>query len=164
MNNGVLTIQNNGATVATFSANQAGNTTANISVPTVNNGVLTIQKDGATVATFTANQAGNTTANITISEIDSQGPLGVAGGWVRFKSGLQIVFGSGSDGEVINFPVAFIAEPRMQLTSPATGTVVIVPGWHGRTTTSFRGATYDVINSRWEPGGNYDYIAIGFWK
>ena len=30
--NGVLTIQNNGATVATFSANQAGNTTANISI------------------------------------------------------------------------------------------------------------------------------------
>ena len=164
VNNGTLTIQKDGVTVATFTANQAGNTTANISVPTVNNGVLTIQKDGATVATFTANQAGNTTANITISEIDSQGPLGVAGGWVRFKSGLQIVFGSGSDGEVINFPVAFIAEPRMQLTSPATGTVVIVPGWHGRTTTSFRGATYDVLNSRWEPGGNYDYIAIGFWK
>ena len=32
VNNGVLTIQNNGATVATFSANQAGNTTANISI------------------------------------------------------------------------------------------------------------------------------------
>ena len=30
--NGVLTIQNNGATVATFSANQAGNTTANIAI------------------------------------------------------------------------------------------------------------------------------------
>ena len=132
-------------------------------LPTVNNGTLTIQKDGATVATFTANQAGNTTANITISEIHSQSVIG-GGGWVRFKSGLQIVFGSGSDGEVINFPVAFIAEPRMQLTSPATGTTVIVPGWYGRTTTSFRGATYDVLNSRWEPGGNYDYIAIGFWK
>ena len=32
VNNGVLTIQNNGATVATFSANQAGNTTANIAI------------------------------------------------------------------------------------------------------------------------------------
>lgn len=66
VNNGTLTIQNNGATVATFSANQAGNTTANISVPTVNNGTLTIQKNGATVATFSANQSGNTTANITV--------------------------------------------------------------------------------------------------
>ena len=66
VNNGTLTIQNNGATVATFTANQAGNSTANINVPAVNNGVLTIQKNGATVATFSANQSGNTTANITV--------------------------------------------------------------------------------------------------
>ena len=66
VNNGTLTIQKNGANVATFSANQAGNTTANISVPTVNNGTLTIQKNGTTVATFSANQSGNTTANITV--------------------------------------------------------------------------------------------------
>lgn len=66
VNNGTLTIQKNGSNVATFSANQAGNTTANISVPTVNNGTLTIQKNGSTVATFSANQSGNTTANITV--------------------------------------------------------------------------------------------------
>ena len=66
VNNGTLTIQKNGANVATFTANQAGNTTANISVPTVNNGTLTIQKNGTTVATFSANQSGNTTANITV--------------------------------------------------------------------------------------------------
>ena len=66
VNNGTLTIQKNGSNVATFSANQSGNTTANISVPTVNNGTLTIQKNGATVATFSANQSGNTTANITV--------------------------------------------------------------------------------------------------
>ena len=66
VNNGTLTIQKNGSNVATFSANQAGNTTANISVPTVNKGTLTIQKTGATVATFSANQSGNTTANITV--------------------------------------------------------------------------------------------------
>ena len=66
VNNGTLTIQKNGSNVATFSANQAGDTTANISVPAVNNGTLTIQKNGATVATFSANQSGNTTANITV--------------------------------------------------------------------------------------------------
>ena len=66
VNNGTLTIQNNGATVATFSANQAGNTTANISVPAVNNGALVIQKNGEYVATFRANQAGDTIANITV--------------------------------------------------------------------------------------------------
>lgn len=164
VNNGTLTIQRNGSNVATFSANQAGNTTANISVPTVNNGTLTIQKDGATVATFTANQAGNTTANITISEIHSQGGSG-GFGWVRFKSGLQIVFSSGTADEVLNFPVAFIDNPRLLMTSPTTGgTYVGVPGWYERTNTYFKGNVYDPVNHEFITNGNFDYIAIGFWK
>ena len=163
VNNGMLTIQRNGSNVATFSANQAGNTTANISVPTVNNGTLTIQKDGATVATFTANQAGNTTANITISEIDSQSVSG-AGGWVRFKSGVQIVFSAGEVNTILNFPVAFIAEPRIEMTTPATGGYVGTAGWSARTTTYFIGAVFDVVNNQWRNDGNFDYIAIGFWK
>lgn len=164
VNNGTLTIQRNGSNVATFSANQAGNTTANISVPTVNNGTLTIQKDGSAVATFTANQAGNTTANITISEIHSQGGSG-GFGWVRFKSGLQIVFSSGTADEVLNFPVAFIAEPRIQMTSPTTGgTYVGVPGWYERTNTYFKGNVYDPVNNEFISNGHFDYIAIGFWK
>ena len=68
VNNGTLTIQRNGSNVATFSANQAGNTTANISVPAVNNGTLTIQKNGTTVATFSANQSGNMTGAVTQKE------------------------------------------------------------------------------------------------
>ena len=163
VNNGTLTIQRNGSNVATFSANQAGNTTANISVPTVNNGTLTIQKDGATVATFTANQAGNTTANISISEIHSQSASG-AGGWVRFKSGIQIVFSSGSVNTILNFPVAFIAEPRIQLTVPAGSGYVGTPGWDERTTTYFKAVVYDVVNNQWRNDANFDYIAIGFWK
>ena len=163
VNNGTLTIQRNGSNVATFSANQAGNTTANISVPTVNNGTLTIQKDGATVATFTANQAGNTVANIAISEIDSQSVSG-AGGWVRFKSGVQIVFSSGEVNTICNFPVAFIAEPRIQLTVPAGSGYVGTPGWDERTTTYFKAVVYDVVNNQWRNDANFDYIAIGFWK
>ena len=163
VNNGTLTIKRNGSNVATFSANQAGNTTANISVPTVNNGTLTIQKDGSTVATFTANQAGNTTANISISEIDSQSVSG-AGGWVRFKSGIQIVFSSGSVNTILNFPVAFIAEPRIQLTVPAGSGYVGTPGWDERTTTYFKAVVYDVVNNQWRNDANFDYIAIGFWK
>lgn len=164
VNDGQLTINVNGAQVATFTANQAGNSTANISVPTVNNGTLTIQKDGSTVATFTANQAGNTTANITISEIHSQGGSG-GFGWVRFKSGLQIVFSSGTADEVLNFPVAFIAEPRIQMTSPTTGgTYVGVPGWYERTNTYFKGNVYDPVNNEFVNDGHFDYIAIGFWK
>ena len=44
INNGTLTIKQNGTTVQTFSANQSGNVTANITVPTFSfeNGVLTI--------------------------------------------------------------------------------------------------------------------------
>ena len=136
-------------------------------LPTVNNGTLTIQKDGATVATFSANQAGNTTANIAISEIHSQSVSG-ASGWVRFKSGVQIVFGSGAKHELINFPVAFIAEPRLQLTCPRHdtpgGSFVMVPGWYDRTTTYFRADAYDVVDNTWQTPGNFDYIAIGFWK
>ena len=132
-------------------------------LPTVNNGTLTIQKDGATVATFTANQAGNTTANISISEIDSQSVSG-AGGWVRFKSGIQIVFSSGEVNTICNFPVAFIAEPRVEMTTPALGGYVGTAGWSARTTTYIIGAVFDAINNQWRNDGNFDYIAIGFWK
>ena len=54
-NDGTLTIQKNGTTVGTFSANQATDETINIEVPDVNNGTLTIQQNGTTVETFTAN-------------------------------------------------------------------------------------------------------------
>ena len=128
-------------------------------MPTVNNGTLTIQKDGATVATFTANQAGNTTANITISEIDSQSAPGGTG-WVRFRSGIQIVFSVGVSDDVVNFPVAFIADPRIEMTSPNG----LVTGWYDRTATSFRGRIFDPVNHVWLNGEYFDYIAIGFWK
>ena len=133
-------------------------------LPTVNNGVLKIQKDGVTVATFTANQAGNTTANIAISEIHSQSVSG-AGGWVRFKSGIQIVFGSGRADEVVNFPVAFTGSPRLEMTSPTTdGYRAGVPGWYERTPTYFKAKVYDPVNHEFISDGNFDFIAIGFWK
>ena len=65
-NDGTLTIQKNGDTVGTFSANQATDETINIEVPDVNNGTLTIQKNGTDVATFSANSSTNATANITV--------------------------------------------------------------------------------------------------
>ena len=128
-------------------------------LPTVNNGTLTINVDGATAATFTANQAGNATANITISEIHSQGGDGSVG-WVRFKSGLQIVFNSRIANTIVNFAVAFIAPPRLVMTSVTPG---IVPSWYERTTTSFKGLTFDSVNRQWIDKA-FDYIAIGFWK
>ena len=128
-------------------------------LPTVNNGTLTIQRNGSNVATFSANQAGNTTANLVISEIDSQSAPGGTG-WVRFKSGIQIVFSVGTSGDVANFPVAFIADPRIEMTSPNA----LITGWYDRTTTSFRGRIFDPVNHVWLNGEYFDYIAIGFWK
>ena len=66
VNNATLTIQKNGTTIDTFTANSSTNKTVNITVPTVNNATLTIQKNGTTVKTFTANASSNVTANITV--------------------------------------------------------------------------------------------------
>ena len=94
VNNGTLTIQKNGSNVATFTANQSGNSTANITVPTVNNGTLTIQKNGSNVQTFTANQSSNATANITVPTKTSD--LTNDDNWVLLatSTGSQVTFGS----------------------------------------------------------------------
>ena len=61
-NNGTLTINYGGTTIAMFGADDAGNVTADI--PAAGDGTLTIQLNGTDVQTFTANQSGNATANI----------------------------------------------------------------------------------------------------
>ena len=63
---GTLTIQKNGTTVGTFSANQATDETINITVPDVNDATLTIQQNGTTVDTFTANSSSDKTVNISV--------------------------------------------------------------------------------------------------
>lgn len=127
---------------------------------------------GAVYECIAANGPGNVHAptdtaywrQLALSEIHSQGGAG-GFGWVRFKSGLQIVFSSGTADEVLNFPVAFIAEPRLVMTSPTTGgTYVGVPGWYERTNTYFKGNVYDPENHEFVNDGHFDYIAIGFWK
>ena len=156
VNNGTLTIQNNGATVATFTANQAGNTTANISVPAANNGVLTIQNNGATVATFSANQAGNTTANIAISEIDSQGA-----GWVRFKNGFQIcgqIASSSAQDFPVNFPRAFTSVWSVTITNNGSSADAHVYGKVSGVGTSSFAIHTNSGNTAWY------WMAIGFWK
>ena len=132
-------------------------------LPTVNNGTLTIQKDGITVATFTANQAGNSTANITISEIDSQSVSGERG-WVRFKSGVQIVWGNGSDNDPITFPRAFNGYPSASgtCTTDLDNPRFLVARTRSATGVMFR--VWDPVNNIWNPDGTFTYIAIGFWK
>ena len=61
-NNGTLTINYGGTTLAMFGADDAGNVSADIPAP--GDGTLTIQLNGTDVQTFTANQSGDVTADI----------------------------------------------------------------------------------------------------
>ena len=61
-NNGTLTINYGGTTIAMFGADDAGNVTADIPAP--GDGALTIRLNGSDVQTFTANQSGDVTADI----------------------------------------------------------------------------------------------------
>lgn len=67
-NNGTLTINYGGTTIAMFGADDAGNVTADIPAP--GDGTLTIQLNGSDVQTFTANQAGDVTANIVTPQVN----------------------------------------------------------------------------------------------
>ena len=62
-NNGTLTINYGGTTIAMFGADDAGNVTADI--PAAGDGTLTIQVDGITVGTFSANQSTNSLIALT---------------------------------------------------------------------------------------------------
>ena len=107
---GTLTIQKNGTTVGTFSANQATDETINIEVPDVNNGTLTIQKNGTTVGTFTANSSSDKTVNISVptktSDLtnDSGYITGVSWNDVSNKPSFATVATSGSYNDLSNKP------------------------------------------------------------
>jgi hypothetical protein len=68
-NNGTLTIQQGGATIATFTANQAADGTADIPEP--NDGTFTYQLNGVTIGnTFTANGSA-ATYNVTLAQLQT---------------------------------------------------------------------------------------------
>ena len=62
-NNGTLTINYGGATIAMFGADDAGNVSADIPAPGA--GVLTVTVDGITAGTFSANQSTNSLIALT---------------------------------------------------------------------------------------------------
>ena len=62
-NNGTLTINYGGTTIAMFGADDAGNVTADIPAP--GDGTLTITVDGITAGTFSANQSTNSVISLT---------------------------------------------------------------------------------------------------
>ena len=151
-------------------------------IPTVNNATLTIQKNGTTVKTFTANASSNVTANITVptntnqltngngfitSEIDSSGT-----GWVRFKSGIQICYGSATnnnglgDGSMrVSFSKAFNAKPNLTATPNISAGYLCTALVEGTSTWVFN--TYAYSNggiNHVRDGLTCNFIAIGKWK
>ena len=113
VNNGMLTIQKNGTTVQTFSANQSGNVTANITVPTKASDVNALSLDGGTInksKTIKMDASANSDgANLKWGTVNSKNPyIGYAsdqsdGTFVvgsllgtNYASGLAIGGGSGN--------------------------------------------------------------------
>ena len=97
-NDGTLTIQKNGTTVGTFSANQATDETINIEVPDVNNGTLTIQQNGTTVDTFTANSSSDKTVNIQCVDLTNNQTVG----GIKTFSNAPVVNSISLDGKTID--------------------------------------------------------------
>ena len=113
VNNGMLTIQKNGTTVQTFSANQSGNVTANITVPTKASDVNALSLDGGTInksKTIKMDASANSDgANLKWGTVNSKNPyIGYASDQVdgtfvvgsllgtNYASGLAIGGGSGN--------------------------------------------------------------------
>ena len=97
-NDGTLTIQKNGTTVGTFSANQATDETVNIEVPDVNNGTLTIQQNGTTVDTFTANSSTDKTVNIQCVDLTNNQTVG----GIKTFSNAPVVNSISLDGKTVD--------------------------------------------------------------
>ena len=148
VNDATLTIQQNGATVDTFTANSSSDKTVNISVPT-NTNELT-------------NGAG-----FIASEIDSKG-----NGWVRFKCGLQICYGRVINDNSIetgkarySFPVAFIAAPYI-VAAPAVDGAYFVTAYAKETTNWCLDsiAAYGTTIQLTPNPLAVNYVAMGEWK
>jgi hypothetical protein len=75
-NNGTLTINYGGTTIAMFGADDAGNVTADIPAP--GDGTLTVTQGGSTLGSFSANQATPETIDI---PAPGDGTLTVIQGW-----------------------------------------------------------------------------------
>ena len=138
-------------------------------MPAVGNGTITVQASGTPVGSFTVNQGGNSTINIPEATVSSFGvvkteEIGVYGDWVRFRSGVQIVWGAGSDNNPITFPRAFNGSPVVSATCT---TDVSNPRFACSFAGSATGVTirvWDPVNNIWNPDGTFTYIAIGTWS
>lgn len=179
VNDGQLTINVNGSQVATFTANQAGNSTADITVPaapTVGDGTITVQASGTPVGSFTANQGSNSIVNIPeatdsafgVVKTDQHGfDVGTLQGWIRLRSGIQIVWGAGADSSPITFLHAFNSPPAVSAMcsdSADQGTPFgSFPCFSARSNTGMTIRVWKPSDNGWLTTGTFTYIAIGTW-
>lgn len=105
VNDGRLTINVNGSAVATFTANQAGNSTADITVPaapTVGDGTITVNVAGTSAGSFTTNQGSNSTINIPVASASAFGVVKIGSG-ITVTDGVISMNGSSYTGPQIFF-------------------------------------------------------------
>lgn len=76
--NGTITIKQNGSSKGSFTLNQTGNTTIELTdtdtittIPTIGNGKVTIKQNGVEKGSFTMNQTGATTIELTDTDTDT---------------------------------------------------------------------------------------------
>ena len=105
VNDGRLTINVNGSQVATFTANQEGNSTANITIPdapTVGDGTITVHASGTPIGSFTTNQGSNSIVNIPAASASAFGVVKIGSG-ITVTDGVISMNGSSYTGPQIFF-------------------------------------------------------------
>ena len=164
VNDATLTIQKNGTTVDTFTANSSSDKTVNIQCVDLTNNqtvggiktfsnapvVNSISLDGKTIDT---DANGNMTYDSHIVDtIEEQGEE-----YIRYSNGIQICWGYVDAGVTvtINFPKSFLKRPSISVTSNTTDTNSVVTAQ----------ATNQTMTAccNFEYYGSF-YIAIGRWK
>ena len=139
VNDGILTIQKNGTQVATFTANQASNATANITVPT-DTSDLTNTAGFITSASLPGDMTGATSGTAGAHGLvpapsagDENKVLSGAGTWVAVSSGGSYSAGNGINIDAnneISIDDTVVAE-LSDLPSDFTGATSLTAGAHG---------------------------------
>ena len=146
-------------------------------VPAVGNGTITVQASGTTLGSFTVNQGGNSTINIPEATVNSFGVVktdergfdaGTLQRWTRLRSGVQIVWGVGSDSTPITFLRAFNDMPVVAaICTDSAGTGTPFGSFPCISAASNTGVTFrvwDASEGHWLPTGTFDFIAVGTWS
>lgn len=140
-------------------------------MPAVGNGTITVQASGTPVGSFTVNQSSNSTISIPEATVNSFGVVktdqhgfnaGILQGWVRFRSGIQIVYGAGADNHPITFLHAFNDPPAVSAICPCTATGAFACAV-ARSSTGMTLRVWNAADNTWSTDGAFTYIAVGTW-